>query len=192
MKRIICWIKLLAVFFVIASVFTACSLDESSEVILPNVDVKEMYGNYVGQMTTQQEHRQYMRPADFKVQANQIVFDNLNVEQIIASIQSSQLGEAPIELQSKVAYDLDYQASLNETETAVILSFIPVDLFFEVLQANQYKRVEVQIQANVKGVYQGLSRTLSFEFKVKNILFDGTEITPFELISYSFPTFVKR
>ncbi|WP_010251533.1 DUF4840 domain-containing protein [Myroides injenensis] len=192
MKSILCWTKIVTILFISNIAFTACSLDDSLEVALPNVEIQEIFGNYFGQMTTQQEHRQYMRPATFKVQENQIVFDNLNVEEIIASIESSDLTGKPIELQSKVAYDLDFQANLNETKTAVVLSFIPVDLFFEVLQGGEYKRVEVEIEANVKGVYQGLSRTISFEFKVKNILFDGTEITPFELISYSFPTFVKR
>lgn len=189
--------KRINVFLVLFSLagLVSCSTDDNS-MVYPDkpVEVKDVEGSYKAQVITVQGRIMNEANTAFVVKDSVMSFESLPVREIVSAIvkDKKELDKTIHEL-GKVKYEVEFTAKLNETKTIVELTLTPKPLELNVPVDGVDKKVIATFTAEKKGIYKS-NRVdfLRFEFNANRLSIDGTDLSTFETVKYSFPLAVKQ
>ena len=164
----------------------ACDKDDPAP-----IKVEDVQGDYTGKVITTQGTKKVETSTGATAKNNVLTFSELPVRQLVLSVlKDSVKTDAAMKTIRKVKYELNYTPKVNAGNTAVDLTFAPKALEVTVPVEGANKKVVVTFEAKSAGSYK--NKVLKADMEAVKITVDGTQVTPFDKIVYSIPSFTKK
>lgn len=191
MKNLIV-LKVITVVLAISIIFSLFSCLDEDRIDVPPVKLEDLNGNYRGRLITMQGDLRNEKVIDFKVKKDSLTFQEFPVREIVEEVVSDPVKvQAALTAMGKIKYKMNYTSVLNAEKNWVELTFAPKALELQIPVDGVIKKTVVTMLPKQKGFFVGLDYTLRFVLAAEKITVDGTELTPFEPITYNFPYCVK-
>ncbi|MDR0228554.1 MAG: DUF4840 domain-containing protein [Flavobacteriaceae bacterium] len=194
MKNVIKIKSLLMILVMIGVGFVSCNTSDDNQ---PSKIVKtsDVNGSYNGKTMIAQGKNKSEVNIPFVAKEKIISFEAFPINEIVGTVvRDTKKRDEAIKKIGKVKYELDYVSVLNQSKTAVELTFSPKELIFKIpVENNKFKEVKALIKNKQKGIFTSKrSKVLKFELYVESITVDGIAESKFESIQYNFPGSTKK